>query len=149
MLNYRVLPWDCSKMFFFYLLLESTICTPSVTCVPNYVYTYTYVFVCIASAPFHKQLLKWMSPLPNVTVVFLPVPAKNRGIAIPVDLVSQVDTLFSTSQIVKKHTRHWINAGKSRRDSTLAMNRDYRSIIEGLQVCIHVYLFTCWSKHND
>merc|ERR1712150_178442 len=59
--------------------------------------------------------------------------AKNRGIAIPVDLDSQVNTLFSKSQMVLKHTRQWISVGKSRRDSTMQINRDYRSIIEGLQ----------------
>ena len=60
--------------------------------------------------------------------------AKNRGIAIPVDLDSQVNALFSKSQIVMKHTRQWLNAGRSRRDSTMTISRDYRSIIEGLQV---------------
>lgn len=60
--------------------------------------------------------------------------AKNRGIAIPVDLDSQVNTLFSKSQMVMKHTHHWLKAGRSRKDSTLAVSRDYRSIIEGLQV---------------
>ena len=63
--------------------------------------------------------------------------AKNRGIAIPVDLDSQVNTLFSKSQIVMKHTRQWLNVGRNRRDSTMTISRDYRSIIEGLQVCYH------------
>ncbi|CAH1782936.1 unnamed protein product [Owenia fusiformis] len=58
--------------------------------------------------------------------------AKNRGIAIPVDLDSQVHTMFSKSQIVMKHTRHWLSA-RNRRDSTMTISRDYRSIIEGLQ----------------
>lgn len=60
--------------------------------------------------------------------------AKNRGIAIPVDLDSQVNTMFSKSQIVMKTTRKWLNAGSSRRDSAMTVSRDYRSIIEGLQV---------------
>nr|Q8WSR4.1 RecName: Full=Inositol 1,4,5-trisphosphate receptor; Short=ApIP3R [Patiria pectinifera]BAB84088.1 inositol 1,4,5-trisphosphate receptor [Patiria pectinifera] len=59
--------------------------------------------------------------------------AKNRGIAIPVDLDSQVNTLFSKS-IVMKHTRHWLAINPNRsRDSMVAISRDYRSIIEGLQ----------------
>ncbi|XP_074645592.1 inositol 1,4,5-trisphosphate receptor-like [Tubulanus polymorphus] len=59
--------------------------------------------------------------------------AKSRGIAIPVDLDSQVNTLFSKSQIVMKHTRHWLSAGRNRKDSLMVISRDYRSIIEGLQ----------------
>ncbi|XP_064633177.1 inositol 1,4,5-trisphosphate receptor-like isoform X3 [Lineus longissimus] len=59
--------------------------------------------------------------------------AKNRGIAIPVDLDSQVNTLFSKSQMVMKHTRAWLSARSSRRDSMMVISRDYRSIIEGLQ----------------
>ena len=60
--------------------------------------------------------------------------AKNRGIAIPVDLDSQVNTLFSKSQLIMKPARQWLSAGKSRRESQLQISRDYRSIIEGLQV---------------
>jgi len=41
--------------------------------------------------------------------------------------------LFSKAQIVHKHSRLWITAGKSRVD---ALNQDYRNIIEGLQVNI-------------
>ncbi|XP_064604842.1 inositol 1,4,5-trisphosphate receptor-like isoform X2 [Liolophura sinensis] len=59
--------------------------------------------------------------------------AKNRGIAIPVDLDSQVNTLFEKSQIVMKHTRQWLTAGRNRKESTVLISRDYRSIIEGLQ----------------
>ncbi|XP_038054419.1 inositol 1,4,5-trisphosphate receptor isoform X2 [Patiria miniata] len=60
--------------------------------------------------------------------------AKNRGIAIPVDLDSQVNTLFSKSIMVMKHTRHWLSHNPNRRrDSMVAISRDYRSIIEGLQ----------------
>ena len=74
--------------------------------------------------------------------MLLNAAAKNRGIAIPVDLDSQVNTLFNKSQMVMKHTRHWINAGKNRRDSSMQINRDYRSIIEGLQVQLHTWLLT-------
>ncbi len=66
--------------------------------------------------------------------------AKSRGIAIPVDLDSQVNTLFTKSQMVMKHGRQWMTAGKSRRESQLQISRDYRSIIEGLQV-IHIVIF--------
>ena len=60
--------------------------------------------------------------------------ARNRGIAIPADLESQIQALFTRSQLVMKHTRHWLSHGKVRRDSMMNLSRDYRSIIEGLQV---------------
>ena len=69
--------------------------------------------------------------------MFLPCClAKTRGIAIPVDLESQVSKMFSKTQIVMKHTMHWrSNAGKARRDSNMnGYNRDYKTIIDGLQV---------------
>ena len=50
------------------------------------------------------------------------------------DLDSQVNTLFYKSQIAMKHTRQWVTAGKMKRDSMATISRDYRSIIEGLQV---------------
>ena len=63
-----------------------------------------------------------------------PVAARNRGIAIPADLDSQIQALFTRSQLVMKHTRYWLSHGKVRRDSMMNLSRDYRSIIEGLQV---------------
>ena len=60
--------------------------------------------------------------------------ARNRGIAIPADLENQIQALFTRSQLVMKHTRHWLSHGKVRRDSMMNLSRDYRSIIEGLQV---------------
>ncbi|XP_078597703.1 inositol 1,4,5-trisphosphate receptor-like isoform X8 [Branchiostoma floridae x Branchiostoma japonicum] len=60
--------------------------------------------------------------------------SKNRGIAIPVDLDSQVNTLFSKSQLLMATSRKWLSTrGSSRRDSIMAISRDTRSIIEGLQ----------------
>lgn len=72
--------------------------------------------------------------------VFVWFSAKSRGIAIPVDLDSQVNSLFSKSKIVMKTTNKWINMNKMRKESTMSLSRDYRSIIEGLQVCVHVFL---------
>jgi 3-phosphoglycerate kinase len=60
--------------------------------------------------------------------------AKTRSIAVPADLEAQLSTLFSKSQIVQKHSRLWISAGKSRVDTAQQLNQDYRNIIEGLQV---------------
>ena len=67
--------------------------------------------------------------------------ARNRGIAIPADLESQIQALFTRSQLVMKHTRHWLSHGKGRRDSIMNLSRDYRSIIEGLQVRV---LYLCY-----
>jgi len=63
--------------------------------------------------------------------VFCDSVAKTRSIAVPADLETQLTTLFSRAQIVHKHSRLWITAGKSRVD---ALNQDYRNIIEALQV---------------
>lgn len=64
-------------------------------------------------------------------------PAKSRAIAIPVDLDSQVNNLFLKSHnIVQKTAMNWRLSARNaaRRDSVLAASRDYRNIIERLQV---------------
>lgn len=63
--------------------------------------------------------------------------AKSRAIAIPVDLDSQVNNLFLKSHnIVQKTALNWRLSARNaaRRDSVLAASRDYRNIIERLQV---------------
>ena len=60
--------------------------------------------------------------------------AKTRSIAVPADLEAQLTSLFSKTQIVQKHSRLWISAGKTRVDTALQLTQDYRNIIEGLQV---------------
>ena len=62
------------------------------------------------------------------------VEAKLRSIVVPADLEAQLTALFSKAQIVQKHSRVWITAGKTRADTALQLNQDYRNIIEGLQV---------------
>ncbi|XP_071815438.1 inositol 1,4,5-trisphosphate receptor-like isoform X4 [Apostichopus japonicus] len=64
--------------------------------------------------------------------------AKKKDFPIPVDLDSQLNDLFSKSQIVSKSTRLWRNHNRVRRDSMPAMPRDYRSIIEGLQDIVSI-----------
>lgn len=69
--------------------------------------------------------------------LILPVAAKSRAIAIPVDLDSQVNNLFLKSHnIVQKTAMNWRMTARNaaRRDSVLAASRDYRNIIERLQV---------------
>ncbi|XP_078000812.1 inositol 1,4,5-trisphosphate receptor-like isoform X2 [Glandiceps talaboti] len=95
------------------------------------------VFVRLLQGAFRVSQCSWLSGQQKFHVEncikTLTDMAKNRGIAIPVDLDSQVNTLFSKSQIVMKHSRHWLSHGRHRRDSMMAISRDYRSIIEGLQ----------------
>lgn len=69
--------------------------------------------------------------------LILLVAAKSRAIAIPVDLDSQVNNLFLKSHnIVQKTAMNWRMTARNaaRRDSVLAASRDYRNIIERLQV---------------
>lgn len=64
-------------------------------------------------------------------------PAKSRAIAIPVDLDSQVNNLFvKSNNVVQKSILSWRLSAKntSRRDSGLTTCKDYRNIIERLQV---------------
>lgn len=64
-------------------------------------------------------------------------PAKSRAIAIPVDLDSQVNNLFvKSNNVVQKSILSWRLSAKNttRRDSGLTSSKDYRNIIERLQV---------------
>lgn len=60
--------------------------------------------------------------------------AKMRGIAIPGDLETQLTAVFNKSQMIMKHSRAWMTAGKIRSDTVSQQTQDYRNIIEGLQV---------------
>lgn len=63
--------------------------------------------------------------------------AKSRAIAIPVDLDSQVNNLFvKSNNVVQKTILNWRLSARnaSRRDSNLTTSKDYRNIIERLQV---------------
>lgn len=66
--------------------------------------------------------------------------AKNRGIAIPVDLDSQVNQMFEKSNNVMNKAKVWINAKLNKRESIASVSRDYRNIIEGLQVIVDTFL---------
>lgn len=70
--------------------------------------------------------------------------AKGRAIAIPVDLDNQVNNLFTKSNnIVQKTAMSWRLSVRNaaRRDSVVTASRDYRNIIERLQVqCVCVCL---------
>ncbi len=65
------------------------------------------------------------------------LPAKGRAIAIPVDLDNQVNNLFvKSNNIVQKTAMSWRLSARNaaRRDSVVTASRDYRNIIERLQV---------------
>lgn len=70
--------------------------------------------------------------------------AKGRAIAIPVDLDNQVNNLFvKSNNIVQKTAMSWRLSARNaaRRDSVVTASRDYRNIIERLQVwylCVFV-----------
>lgn len=74
---------------------------------------------------------------------YLPT-AKGRAIAIPVDLDNQVHNLFvKSNNIVQKTAMSWRLSARNaaRRDSVVTASRDYRNIIERLQVlCLCVYM---------
>ncbi|XP_078369527.1 inositol 1,4,5-trisphosphate receptor-like isoform X2 [Oculina patagonica] len=95
------------------------------------------VFVRLLRGAFRLSQCSWMTGSQKyhveTCIKTLSDVARNRGIAIPADLESQIQALFTRSQLVMKHTRHWLSHGKVRRDSMMNLSRDYRSIIEGLQ----------------
>lgn len=77
-------------------------------------------------------------------------PAKSRAIAIPVDLDSQVNNLFvKSNNVVQKSILNWrLSAKNTRRDSGLPSSKDYRNIIERLQVSLHCALCSTQQKHH-
>ncbi len=87
----------------------------------------------------HKEMISPFAVLSVCVIVFSIVffLAKSRAIAIPVDLDSQVNNLFvKSNNVVQKTILNWRISARnaSRRDSTLTTSKDYRNIIERLQV---------------
>lgn len=69
--------------------------------------------------------------------VFVHKQAKSRAIAIPSDLDNQVNNLFvKSNNIVQKTALSWRLSvrNSTRRESVVTTSRDYRNIIERLQV---------------
>ncbi|KXJ16906.1 Inositol 1,4,5-trisphosphate receptor type 1 [Exaiptasia diaphana] len=95
------------------------------------------VFVKLLRGAFRVSQCSWLSGSQKyhveACIKALSDIAKTRGIAIPGDLETQIQALFTRSQLVMKHTRQWLSHGRGRRESTMHLSRDYRSIIEGLQ----------------
>lgn len=82
--------------------------------------------------------------------------AKGRAIAIPVDLDNQVNNLFvKSNNIVQKTAMSWRLSARNAacRDSVVTASRDYRNIIERLQVryfCVFVLTYSiCVPNHSS
>ncbi|XP_076468931.1 inositol 1,4,5-trisphosphate-gated calcium channel ITPR1-like isoform X4 [Babylonia areolata] len=95
------------------------------------------VFVRLLQGAFRVSHCQWLTGPQRYHVEncikTLSESAKSRGIAIPVDLDSQVNSLFERSQIILRSTNRWLSVRQNRRESSPATSRDYRTIIEGLQ----------------
>ncbi|XP_030748640.1 inositol 1,4,5-trisphosphate receptor isoform X3 [Sitophilus oryzae] len=97
------------------------------------------IFVQLLQLAFRVSQCLWLSASQRFNVEncirTLSEVAKNRGIAIPLDLESQVAPMFNKASILTRQTSKWLSASKipkiERSQSTL-MRLD-RSIIEGLQ----------------
>ncbi|XP_070192864.1 inositol 1,4,5-trisphosphate-gated calcium channel ITPR1-like isoform X2 [Littorina saxatilis] len=95
------------------------------------------VFVRLLQGAFRVSHCQWLTGPQRyhveTCIKTLSDSAKSRGIAIPVDLDSQVNSLFERSQIIQRSTNRWLSVRQNRRESSPAASRDYRTIIEGLQ----------------
>ncbi|KTG47791.1 hypothetical protein cypCar_00001988, partial [Cyprinus carpio] len=99
------------------------------------------VFVQLLQAVFRVYHCNWLLPSQKgnveACIKVLSDVAKGRAIAIPVDLDCQVNNLFMKSNnIVQKTALSWRQSVRNatRRDSVMTTSRDYRNIIERLQV---------------
>ena len=95
------------------------------------------VFVKLLQGAFRVSDCPWLSGLQKyhveTCIKTLADIAKTRGIAIPVDLDSQVSIMFEKAQIVAKQAKQWMSVRSNKRESVASVSRDYRNIIEGLQ----------------
>ncbi|XP_033744403.1 inositol 1,4,5-trisphosphate receptor-like isoform X4 [Pecten maximus] len=95
------------------------------------------VFVRLLQGAFRVSHCKWLSGTQKfhveTCIKTLADIAKMRGIAIPVDLDSQVNLLFEKNQKTQNTAMRWKTVGLMKRESIPSISRDYRNIIEGLQ----------------
>ncbi|KAG7278868.1 hypothetical protein CRUP_036382 [Coryphaenoides rupestris] len=99
------------------------------------------VFVQLLQAVFRVYHCTWLSPAQKGSVEscikVLSDVAKGRAIAIPVDLDNQVNNLFvKSNNIVQKTAMSWRLSARNaaRLDTVVTASRDYRNIIERLQL---------------
>ncbi|XP_053377799.1 inositol 1,4,5-trisphosphate receptor type 1-like isoform X4 [Mercenaria mercenaria] len=95
------------------------------------------MFVKLLQGAFRLSHCSWLTGPQNLSVQdcikTLSNIAKNRGIAIPSDLDTQVHSMFEKSIMMKKHTAKWLSGQRQKRESVALVSRDYKNIIEGLQ----------------
>lgn len=97
------------------------------------------IFVQLLQSAFRVSQCPWLAAAQRFNVEncirTLSDVAKNRNIAIPLDLESQVTAMFNKVTILNKQTSKWLQASKApkmERSQSQLMRLD-RSIIEGLQ----------------
>ncbi|KAJ3639793.1 hypothetical protein Zmor_003130 [Zophobas morio] len=97
------------------------------------------IFVQLLQSAFRVSQCPWLTASQRFNVEncirTLSEVAKNRGIAIPLDLESQVAAMFNKATILTRQTSKWLQASKTpkmERSQSQLMRLD-RSIIEGLQ----------------
>ncbi|XP_035209634.1 inositol 1,4,5-trisphosphate receptor type 1-like isoform X3 [Stegodyphus dumicola] len=101
--------------------------------------THQPVFVRLLQGAFRLSNCAWLTIQQRMNVESciktLSDIGKNRGIAIPVDLDTQVAAMFNKNAMISKHTRAWLSAARTPRRIPSSVNvfKNDRSIIEGLQ----------------
>uniref|UniRef100_A0ABD2XM03 Inositol 1,4,5-trisphosphate receptor n=1 Tax=Trichogramma kaykai TaxID=54128 RepID=A0ABD2XM03_9HYME len=102
-------------------------------------YTRQPIFVQLLHAAFKVSQCTWLSPGQRLNVEncirTLSDVAKGRGIAIPMDLESQVASMFAKATFLTRQTNKWLQVTKTpkvERSPSQLMRLD-RTIIEGLQ----------------
>ncbi|XP_018320612.1 inositol 1,4,5-trisphosphate receptor isoform X2 [Agrilus planipennis] len=97
------------------------------------------IFVQLLHSAFRVSQCPWLTPSQRFNVEncirALSDVAKNRGIAIPLDLEVQVNAMFNKAILLTRQTSKWLQASKQpkiERSQSQLMRLD-RSIIEGLQ----------------
>ncbi|KAJ8301193.1 hypothetical protein KUTeg_020180 [Tegillarca granosa] len=99
------------------------------------------IFVKLLQGSFRVSHSNWLSGVQKFNVETcirtLADIAKTRGIAIPVDLDSQVNLLFEKSQNVMQKAKQWMSVRTSKKETVPMINRDYKHIIEGLQEIVN------------
>ncbi|CAK9290328.1 unnamed protein product [Gordionus sp. m RMFG-2023] len=62
--------------------------------------------------------------------------ARNRNIAIPVDLETEIEQLFSQAQTLIKHSKLWLSVGKAKLESSNNTDKEYKVIVQCFQEMI-------------
>ena len=87
---------------------------------------------------FEKLFFRFLLFGSYFVIFFIIFAAKTRGIGIPNDLETEIIAIINRSKLVLKHTRHWMSHRQRRDSIIITVSKDYRNIIEGLQVKIRL-----------